>query len=81
MMEFNENTKLADILAAYPWLPETVVQLDPRFKILNTPIGRALIKHATLTEVSKRSGFPVEEVIAELKKLIEAHEGEGNGEA
>ena len=75
-MEFTAETKLKDIIAAYPWLPEKVIQLDPRFRIINTPIGKALIKNATLKDAGKRAGFPVETIIEELKKLIDAHENE-----
>jgi len=73
-MEFNENTKLADILAAYPWLPETVAQKDKRLQIINSPIVKALIKRATLADASKRSGYPVDEIIREMQKLIDEHE-------
>ena len=74
-MEFNEKTKLADILEVYPWLPETVAQKDKRLQIINSPIVKALIKHATLADASKRSGYPVEEIIHEMQKLIDEHEG------
>ena len=73
-MEFNENTKLADILAAYPWLPETVAQKDKRLQIINSPIVKALIKRATLADASKHSGYPVDEIIREMQKLIDEHE-------
>ena len=73
-MEFNENTRLADIIAAYPWLPEEVAKMDERLRIVNTPIGRALIRRATVLDASKRSGFPVDTLIRELKKLIAAHD-------
>ena len=72
-MEFNADTKLRDIIAAYPWLPETVIQMDGRFKIINTPIGRALIRNATLGDASRRTGYPLDTIISELRKLIAAH--------
>ena len=72
-MEFNESTRLADIIAAYPWLPEEVAKLDERLRIVNTPIGKALIRRATLGDAAKRSGFPVDTLVQELKKLIAAH--------
>ena len=74
-MEFTENTKLKDILAAYPWLPDTLVQLDGRFKIINNPIGKMLIRTASLGDACKKAGYPADKVIEELKKLIAAHEG------
>ena len=46
-MEFNENTRIADLIAAYPWLPDAVAQMDPRLRIVNTPIGKALIRRVS----------------------------------
>ena len=74
-MEFNENTRIADLVAAYPWLPEAVARMDPRLRIVNTPIGQALIRRATLGDASKRTGFSMEEIRAELNRLIAAHAG------
>jgi hypothetical protein len=73
-MEFSENTKLADILAAYPWLPEAAAKLDKRLEIINSPLVKMFIRRATLADASKRSGYPVDEIIREMKKLIDEHE-------
>ena len=74
-MEINEQTKLKDILAAYPWLPEALIQIDGRFKIINNPIGKLLIRTATVEDAAKKAGYPVGQVMEELKKLIAKHEG------
>lgn len=74
-MEFNEKTKIADIIAAYPWLPEKAAQMDKRLEIINSPIVKALMRHATLADASKRSGYPVDKIIREMQKLIDEHEG------
>ncbi len=74
-MDFNENTRLRDILAAYPWLPDTLVQMDSRFKIIQNPIGKLLIRTASLGDACKKAGYPLDLVVQELKKLIAAHEG------
>ena len=74
-MEFNEKTKLADIINVYPWLPETVARKDKRLQIINSPIGKMLIRHATLEDAGRRSGYPVRVIISELQKLIDEHEG------
>ena len=73
-MEFNENTKLADILAAYPWLPEAAAKLDKRLEIINSPLVKMFIRRATLADASKRSGYPLDDMIRQLKKLIDEHE-------
>ncbi len=74
-MDFDEKTKLADIINTYPWLPEAVAKKDKRLEIINTPVVKALIKRATLADASKRSGYPLDEIIRELQKLIDEHEG------
>ena len=75
-MDFYANTRLADIVDAYPWLPETVAKMDERLRIVNTPIGRMLIRKATLADAAKKSGYSVEQLIEELNKLIAAHENQ-----
>ena len=73
-MEINEKTKLKDILAAYPWLPEALIQMDERFKIINNPIGRLLIRTATVGDAAQKAGYPASQVLDELQKLIAKHE-------
>lgn len=73
-MELNENTKLADIVAEYPWLPEKLTQLDSRFRIINTALGRLLIRTATLGDACRRAGYPLETAVEEFRKLLEKHE-------
>ena len=74
-MEINENTRLKDILAAYPWMPDALIQIDERFKIIHNPIGKLLIRTATVGDAAKKAGFPIDRVLEELKKLIAKHEG------
>lgn len=73
-MEINERTRLKDILAAYPWLPDALIQIDGRFKIINNPIGKMLIRTATVGDAAKKAGYPVSQVLDELQKLIAKHE-------
>ena len=73
-MEINGQTKLKDILAAYPWLPDALIQIDPRFRIINNPIGKMLIRTATVEDAAKKAGYPVDQVLDELQKLIAKHE-------
>ena len=72
--EINENTRLKDILDAYPWLPEALIQIDGRFRIINNPIGKMLIRTACVKDAAQKAGYPVDRVLEELKKLIAAHE-------
>lgn len=73
-MEINERTKLKAILAAYPWLPEALIQMDGRFRIINSPIGKLLIRTATVGDAAQKAGYPAGQVLDELQKLIAKHE-------
>ncbi len=72
-MNYNDQTKLTEILAAYPWLPEELIRLDSRFKIVNTPIGKMMIKKATVTDLSEKSGLPTEELLKRLQEMVDKH--------
>lgn len=73
-MELNANTRLKDILAAYPWLPDTLVKIDSRFGIINNPVGKLLIRTATVGDACKKAGYSADAALEELKKLIHEHE-------
>ena len=72
-MEINGNTKLTDILAAYPWLPDELIKMDGRFKIIKTPVGKMMNKNATVADAVRKTGLQEDVLVAELKKLIDAH--------
>ena len=71
-MEINSNTKLTDILAQYPWLPDELVKMDSRFKIIKTPIGKMMLKNATVADAVEKTGLSQDALLAELQKLIDA---------
>ena len=73
-MQLNEETRLQDIADAYPWVIDTIASLDDRLKIAKTFVGRQLIKRSTIGDASRLSGYPADQIIAELRKLIEQHE-------
>ncbi len=69
-MEFNENTKLIDILKAYPALEPKLKELDSRFSVISTPLGKMLMKKNTVLDASKRVGIPVPDLLKELENII-----------
>lgn len=73
IMEINKNTKLSDILAEYPWLPDELIKIDGRFRIVKTPVGKMMLKNATIADAVEKTGLQEDVLISELKKLIEAH--------
>lgn len=73
-MNINGKTKVTDIMAQYPWLLDELIKVNSKFKMANTPIGRMMLKNATVADVSKKSGVDQDTILRELKKYIEAHE-------
>ena len=73
-MELNKDTRLLDILDAYPWLREELPKKDSRFALLDSALGRIFLKKATIGELSKKADIPAEFLIEELQKMLDEHE-------
>ena len=72
-MEITKETKLSELIAQYPWLKEEMAQVNEKFKMLNSPIGKIMLGKATIVEMSKKSGMEAEAIIGKIKELIENH--------
>ncbi len=72
-MEITKDTKLADLIAQYPWLKAEIVKVNEKFKMLNTPVGKIMLGKATIAEMSKKSGMEAEAIISKVKELINRH--------
>ncbi len=72
-MEITSNTKLSDILAKYPRLMDEAVNISPKFKLLKTPMGKIMLKKATVKDISSRSGIPEREIIEKINELIASY--------
>ena len=70
-MTINKSTKLKELMQAFPWLMDEAVKLDPKFKVLNNPVGKAFIKNATVEDLSKKSGLTVNEILDWIKEQVE----------
>ena len=73
-MELNKDTRLLDILDAYPWLKEELPKKDSRFALLDSALGRIFLKKATIGDLSKKADIPAEFLIEELQKMLDEHE-------
>ncbi len=73
-MNINKDTKLSDLLTAYPWLKTELSTVNEKFRMLNTPMGKVMLKKATVGEMSRRSGMDEAELIEKLTKLIKSHQ-------
>ena len=72
-MNITRETKLADLLTEYPQLREKLPEINEKFKMLNSPIGKVMLKKATIDEMSKKSGMDVDKLIQELRALINSN--------
>ena len=72
-MEITKETKLADLIAQYPWLKAEIAKVNEKFKMLNTPVGKIMMGKATVAEMSKKSGMEAEAIISKIKELINQH--------
>ena len=72
-MEITKETKLADLIAQYPWLKAEMAKVNEKFKMLNTPVGKIMLGKATIAEMSKKSGMEAETIIERIMEIIENH--------
>ena len=57
-MEINGQTKLADILAEYPFMKTGIAEINGKFRMLQTPMGKVMVRKATVADMSERSCSP-----------------------
>ena len=75
-MNITADTKLSGLLEEYPWLIDEAVKIDDRFAILNNPVGRLLIKNATVGDLSKKAGLSADMIINQIGEMIDQHEAQ-----
>lgn len=66
----NEKTKLKDIFVKYPALKDRMIEINPKFKLLKTPLARVMLPKATIRMMSERSGMQIDELIQKIKELV-----------
>lgn len=72
-MKITKDTKLSDLLQAYPGLKEDLTKISDAFKLLQTPIGMAMANKATISDLCSKSGIDVSDLIKKLEQVIAAH--------
>jgi hypothetical protein len=68
--EITAQTRLKDLLKQYPSLKARLPELDPKFKMLNTPLGKLILGKVDVQMMSERSEIPLDKLIEGIKKLI-----------
>ena len=78
---FDEHTPLIKIWEAYPWLSEVLPAMDKRFAVMNTAMGKLLMRKNSVADLSKVAGFSPEKLLDKLRREVEKHEAEAAGAA
>ena len=74
LLPLKAETRLSDLLSAYPWLKSELPSINSAFKMLQTPLARIMIPKATVQIMSERSQLPLDELTAAIEERIKAHE-------
>lgn len=74
MMKLTKDTKVADVFKEYPWLKGELIKMDERFKMLDSPMAKLVLKKATLQDASGKVGLSVEEMAKQLEKMVAEHQ-------
>ena len=69
-MKIDSNTKINDILKAYPKLNVYVDEIRKQYPILNSLPGKMFLKSATIADLAQRSGYSEEDIIREIKNRL-----------
>ena len=69
-IEITSDTRLKDLFEVYPHLKKELAARYPSFKMLNTPLGKLILKKATVRTAAERSGLGEERFLQLLKDCI-----------
>jgi hypothetical protein len=71
-MDITKETKLKELLENHPQLKEKLTEINPKFKMMNTPMGKVMLGKATVGDMSEKSGMDVNELIRKLTAMIDS---------
>ena len=71
-MDITKETKLKELLADHPQLKEKLAEINPKFKMLNTPMGKVMLGKVTVGDMSEKNGMDVNELIRKLTAMIDS---------
>ena len=90
-MIISPETKVGDLLDAYPEAEAALIAIAPKFKALKNPVlRRTVAKVATLDQAARVADMPVNELVRSLRQALGQDSGEiegggadasGNGDA
>lgn len=75
-MEITPRTRINDLLAAYPFVKDFLISLDPHFKMLdNAFMRRTMGRLATLSKAAMMVGMDAQELVGRIASEIEDRTG------
>lgn len=72
-IKITPETFLKDLLAVDPELKAYLIELNPKFRALNTPLARIMLPKARVQDMSERTGIPLSELIGKLEAFFVRH--------
>lgn len=69
-VKITPETFLKDLLAIDPELKAYLIELNPKFRALNTPLARIMLPKARVKDMSERTGIPLSELIDKLEAFF-----------
>lgn len=72
-VKITPETFLKDLLAVDPELKAYLIELNPKFRALNTPLARIMLPKARVQDMSERTGIPLSELIGKLEAFFVRH--------
>ena len=73
LIRVKADTPLRDVLDAYPWLPEELIRMEPKLKIIRSPLMQAMIRRSTVADAAKKVGQPVEKLLDRFEQIVREH--------
>jgi TusA-related sulfurtransferase len=79
-MNISPESKVGDLLDAFPEAEEALIAIAPRFKALKNPVlRRTVAKVATLEQAARVADMPVNELVRSLRQALGQDVGEVEG--
>lgn len=69
-IEITEHTRLKDLFATYPNLKKNLAAAVPKFKMLNSPLGKIMLRKATVGLAAEYSGLGKDRLIETIKENL-----------
>lgn len=58
----------------YPWLLDELIKVDGRFKAAKSPVGKIMLKNATVADICKFAKVDEGTLLENLEKFVKDHE-------